>query len=205
MQAKPFNTGLTPTRKGSLGSAAVSGSSGTRTSSSGVSSPSGPAGAEQKCFAPDISNGDKGVGTTGAQSPKPGGPSKTPAIPATVQRRDENLVEGDFNETLVESHQLQKRVVNYGANLPFVNNDAASNMARINAILVDPNTQPFFAHGRYSNSYTLDTSSDQQMGTTLGGLAGCTILVAHNHGNLYISRMCIFQSRSSLDIPREVS
>jgi hypothetical protein len=54
-------------------------------------------------------------------------------------------------------------------------------------ILRDEATTNFFADGGYSNSFTLRTDADQQVGTAAGGLQGCTILISHNELNLYFS------------------
>jgi hypothetical protein len=45
----------------------------------------------------------------------------------------------------------------------------------------------FSQAGGYSNPHLFPTNTDQQLGTTTGGLGGCTILVSYNQGNIYIS------------------
>lgn len=100
---------------------------------------------------------------------------------------DTNTEAIDFSDPESKVQQLQRRIP-FGANLPAVQDTPAGNLARMAQILADPQTTALFSQaGGYSNSHSFPTTADQQLGTTTGGLGGCTVLVSHNQGNIYIS------------------
>ncbi|KAG9246909.1 hypothetical protein BJ878DRAFT_495290 [Calycina marina] len=100
---------------------------------------------------------------------------------------DVNTEAIDFSDAESKIPQLQRRIP-FGANLTAVPNTPAGNLARISQILSDPQTTALFSQaGGYSNSHSFPTTADQQLGTTTGGLGGCTILIAHNRENIYLS------------------
>ncbi len=104
-----------------------------------------------------------------------------------LKGRDEELTkELNFNSSLSKAHQLGRRIP-FGNALPAVENTPVANLARMTQILSSAQTQTFFASGGYSNSFTLVTTADQQIGTTMGGLGGCTILVSYTRDVLYFS------------------
>jgi hypothetical protein len=100
---------------------------------------------------------------------------------------DTNTEAIDSSDPEYKVPQLQRRIP-FGAYLPDVQDTPATNLARMAQIIADPQTTALFSQaGGYSNSHSFPTTADQQLGTTTGGLGGCTILVSHNQGHIYIS------------------
>jgi len=103
----------------------------------------------------------------------------------TLKTRNEELTR-EPESTSTKFHQLNRRIP-FPDGLPAVADTPTDNLARMTQIIDDAGTTNFFANGGYSNSFVLQTDQDQQVGTQLGGLQGCTILISYNRNNIYFS------------------